>query len=127
MISVPAMASATARARRVLPVAVGPPMTSSGGKSLLGDGTDERIRAGVLDAHVDHLPNKVGRACEMDELVVPVAARHPRRCVPAGFVRTRGANLVDQHLGRRADPLLVRSQTDPLLQVEQRLQPALLF
>ena len=59
MISAPGIASASASDRAVLPVAVAPAMTMSGGKEFsagvsgVGHCPRERVRAGTLDADID--------------------------------------------------------------------------
>ena len=82
----------------------------------------------MLDAHVDEAADQLRRAVEMHELVLRL--RPDTRGAAAAVViavRRVAADLVDEHLGRPPDPALVRGAADPLLQVEQRLQPALLL
>src|SRR5687768_15833418 len=127
MISAPGMRSARSSERAVLPVAVGPQMTMSGGSNRsVEPGTDQRVRTGALDLHVHQLADELGRALEVDQLALAVAAGHARHLAP-GVVAEWRADLIDQHLRRATDPTFIRLPPDLLLQVEQRLQSALLL
>src|SRR5215210_5096886 len=112
MISAPASRSASTSDNPVLPAAVGPQITMSGGSNLsAGAGADQRVRSRVLDTDVDEAADQLRRALEMHELVVPVAAGDSRRAAAFAVARRR-PHLVDEHLGRAANPRVVRVAAD---------------
>src|SRR5687768_13864122 len=120
--------SASASDSGVLPVAVAPQMTISGGAGSSADErSDKCVWPGALDAHVDQSTEECFLAVEVDELVLAVAAGDAWSVARAVAVRRWGAQLIDQDLGRAAHPAGVGLGADLLLQVEQRLQAALLL
>src|SRR3954452_563102 len=151
MTSHPGIRRASSSDSPVLRVAVAPARTISAGKDndLIGasarclltrflccassspDGgaASERVRTGTLDADVNELTNQLNTPIEMDELVVAVATgqAHERRISRRVRVRRRRSLLIDEDLGRSADPFLVGRQSDAVLEVEQSLEPALLL
>src|SRR5436309_10840636 len=135
-------ARASASERPVLPVAVEPAMTRSGGAPAPGSGirdgsASKGIWAGVLDADVDEGAEPRRRPEQVDELVlagppgeVDVAAPLPR-LVPVDRVvvmRTRRHDGIDHDLDVSIEPGLVALEPDRLLHAEQRVQaPALVL
>src|SRR4051812_10891225 len=122
--------SATASESAVLPVAVVPQMTTSGGRPGSGvERPDERVRTRVFDADVGEAAYQLGVAIEMNELVIAVAPGQPD-CAGGRLrirVTARRPLLIDEHLCRATNPALVRFAADAFLLFEQSLQPALLL
>ena len=77
----------------VLPVAVAPAMTRSGGAAVFTRrrACPKRVRPGVLDADADEPPDQVGRAPQVDELV---AAVRPDRAEPSASPSVRRGGRV---------------------------------
>ncbi len=84
--------SASAIARPVLPVAVGPPMTTSGARGAgSGESATERVRPGVIDRDVHQRPRPGRRRSrDVDELVLARAADEVGKRRRAGSRRRRG-------------------------------------
>ena len=100
-------------------------MTTSGGN--VGSGVErahQRIRTGALDSDIDKPADQIRPTIEVDELVVAVAAGNSWR---TAVVRRRRSDLIDQNLRRASDPGIVGLAADALLEIEQRLKPALLL
>ena len=133
-------------ARPVLPVAVAPAMTRSGGASRCrgvtpaaasGEGAAQRVRAGVVDPDAStSRPRSVAGPAQVDELVLAASGRERparrgraagRRPVPSSWSWLRGGvDGVDEDLDLAAEPGPVALEPDPLLEREELVQAAAL-
>ena len=102
-------------------------MTTSGGNAAQASSAPTVSTGRRARCDVDQPADQLRFAVEVDELVVGDCGRQRVAAAVPVVVLSWRSDLVDEHLGRATDPRLVGRQTDPLLQVEQGLQPALLL
>ena len=125
-------ASASRIASSVLPVAVAPATTTSGGapavrRSRADERASQRVRAGVVDADEDLATDERRVAGEVDELVAAGPAGQPARARLATDARVVGRRVavvpvgacrldrIDEDLDLPPEPRLVALEPDRLL------------
>src|SRR5262245_66464800 len=90
---------ASSMASAVLPVAVAPPMTMSGGSARGASGVvprprepaGEGIGTDMIDDDIDESPDELDRTVKMDDAVLAVATREARHRIGAGRFGTAHA------------------------------------